>query len=114
VRPLVAEAHALRPVGLVLADAEFDSEQNHRFVRDQLGAMSIIPAKRGKPSWHVTGTRAQMRRRFPHMLYRRRAIIECVFSRIKRKLSSRASGRTLETQRVQAFVLGLAFNLYQL
>jgi len=114
VRPLVAEAHALRPVGLVLADAEFDSEQNHRFVRDQLGARSIIPAKRGKPSWHVTGTRAQMRRRFPHTLYRRRAIIECVFSRIKRKLSSRASGRTLETQRLQAYLLGLAFNLYQL
>jgi len=35
-------------IGLVLADAEFDSERNHTYIRQQLGAQSVIPAKRGK------------------------------------------------------------------
>src|SRR4029077_4786858 len=35
-------------IGLVLADAEFDSERNHTYIRQQLGAHSVIPAKRRK------------------------------------------------------------------
>src|SRR5580658_3774636 len=30
-------------IGLVLADAEFDSERNHTYIRKQLGAQSVIP-----------------------------------------------------------------------
>jgi IS5 family transposase len=113
-RPLVDSAHAVTPLGLVLADAEFDSEQNHRHVRERLGAMSVIPAKRGKPTWRVQGHRAEMRVAFPHQLYRRRALVESVFSAVKRKLWARAPGRSLQTQRVQALLLGLAYNLYRL
>ena len=113
-RPLVDSAHALTPLGLVLADAEFDSEQNHRHVRERLGAVSVIPAKRGKATWRVQGHRAEMRVAFPRQLYRRRALVESVFSAVKRKLSARAPGRSLQTQRVQALLLGLAYNLYRL
>ena len=52
-------------IGLVLADAEFDSERNHTYIRQQLGAQSVIPAKRGKKTWRVHGVRAEMRRAFP-------------------------------------------------
>jgi IS5 family transposase len=113
-RPLVDSAHAVTPLGLVLADAEFDSEQNHRHVRERLGAVSVIPAKRGKATWRVQGHRAEMRVAFPRQLYRRRALVESVFSAVKRKLSARAPGRSLQTQRVQALLLGLAYNLYRL
>jgi IS5 family transposase len=113
-RPLVDAAHAVTPLGVVLADAEFDSEHNHRHVREQLAAASVIPAKRGKATWQVRGYRAEMRTAFPRRLYRRRALVESVFSAIKRKLSSRAPGRSLETQRMQALLLGLAYNLYRL
>ena len=89
-RPLVSAAHERTPIGLVLADAEFDSERNHRHVRDMLGAESIIPAKRGKADWKIKGTRAQMRRRFPHKRYSQRAQVESVFSAVKRKLSVKA------------------------
>lgn len=41
---LVTEAHRHTPVGCVLADAEFDSEHNHSFCRQQLMADSVIPA----------------------------------------------------------------------
>jgi hypothetical protein len=38
------------------------------------------------------GVRADMRRAFPHRLYRRRALIKSVFSSVKRKCSARAPG----------------------
>ncbi|TAM83494.1 MAG: transposase [Acidobacteria bacterium] len=101
-------------IGLVLADAEFDSERNHAYIRQRLGAHSVIPAKRGKKTWRVRGVRAEMRRAFPTKLYRRRALIETLFSSVKRKLSARAPGRSLRTQTLQALLLGLSFNLYRL
>jgi len=113
-RPLVDATHLVTPIGMVLADAEFDSEQNHRHVRERLAATSVIPAKRGKATWQVQGYRARMRVAFPNRLYRQRALVESVFSAVKRKLSARAPGRSLEMQRMQALLLGLAYNLYRL
>jgi len=104
-------------IGLVLADAEFDSERNHTYPStdgQRLGAYSVIPAKRGKKTWRVRGVRAELRRAFPRPLYRRRALIETVFSSVKRKLSARAPGRSLRMQTRQALLLGLSFNLYRL
>jgi hypothetical protein len=100
------------PIGVVLADAEFDSEANHQHIRQCLGAKSIIPARRrGVPNGAI---RNQRFRAFPKKPYRQRAKIESVFSAVKRKLSSRAPGRSLTTQIRQALLLGLAYNLYRL
>ena len=111
---LVEAANQVAPIGLLLADAEFDSERNHTYIRQQLGARSIIPAKRGKKTWRIQGVRAEMRRAFPRRQYARRALVETVFSTVKRKLSARAPGRTLFMQLRQALLLGLAYNLYRL
>jgi len=62
----------------------------------------------------IHGVRAQMRHHFPRRLYCRRALVETVFSTAKRKLSARAPGRCLLTQRRQALLLGLTYNLYRL
>ena len=113
-RPLLDEVVQASSIDAVLADAEFDSERNHRHIREQLGAQSIIPAKRGKPSWKLHGVRAQMRAAFPAERYRQRVHAETVFSAIKRKLSAKAPGRSLATQRKQALLLGLAYNIYRL
>ncbi len=113
-RPLVGAANQVARIGLVLADAEFDSERNHTYVRQTLRARSIIPAKRGKKSWRIHGVRAEMRRAFPRRQYARRSLVETVFSAVKRKLSARAPGRSLFMQLRQAFLLGLAYNLYRL
>jgi hypothetical protein len=106
--PVVLPAHAVTPLGLVLADAEFDGERIHRHVREQLGAMSVILAERGKETWRVRDRRAETRAAFPRHLYRRRTRVERVFLAIKRKLSARVPGQSLEAQRVQALLLGLA------
>src|SRR5262249_380155 len=86
------------------ADAEFDSEPKHPFFRQQLPALSLIPAKRGKRT--LPGIRAQMRADFPRKQYCRRSLIETVFSAAKRKLSCRAPGRCLLTQPRQALLFG--------
>ena len=114
--PLLLEqiGQAKSLIGTVVADAEFDSERNHHYIREQIGAESIIPPKRSKPGWKLTGVRAQMRAAFPAERYRQRVHAETVFSAIKRKLSARAPGRSLITQRKQALLLGLAYNIYKL
>jgi hypothetical protein len=101
------------PIGVVLADAEFDSEANHGHIRTILGAHSVIPTnpRRGIPEGAI---RYQMHRAFPRKLYGPRAKIETVFSVIKRKLSAKAPGRSLPLQVRQALLLGLTFNLYRL
>ena len=113
--PAVVEAASEQThIGLVLADAEFDSERNHTYTRQQLGTQSVIPAKRGKKTWRIHGVRAEMRRAFPRRLYRRRTLIESLFSSVKRKLLARAPGRSLRMQMRQALLLGLSFDLYRL
>ena len=109
---LVDAASRVAPIGLVLADAEFDTEKNHRHIREVVGARSIIPATRGCSS--RVGIRGQMRRRFPRRTYSQRAKVETIFSILKRKLSARAPGRLLSTQIRQALLLGLSFNFYRL
>jgi IS5 family transposase len=113
-RPLLDQVAAEKPIATVVADAEFDSERNHRHIRERIGAESIIPAKRGKASWKLRGVRAEMRAAFPAERYRQRVHAETVFSAIKRKLSAKAPGRSLRTQRKQALLLGLAYNIYKL
>src|SRR5580704_5693039 len=112
--PALLDAAGQRvPVREVLADAEFDSEANHEYIRQRWRARSIIPAKprRGIPRG---GIRYQMYRAFPQKEYGQRAKIETIFSVIKRKLSTRAPGRSLPVQIRQALLLGLTYNLYRL
>ncbi len=111
---LVEKTRRAGPIGLVLADAEFDSRHNHDYIRGSIGAMSVIPATRNKVKGKAHGVRAEMQKNFPAQLYARRALIETVFSMVKRKLSARAPGRSLTTQRLQAMLLGVAFNVYRL
>ena len=113
-RPVVDMARQTGEIGLVVADAEFDSERNHRHIRDQVGADSSIPATRGKSTWQLHGIRAQMRANLPTARYRPRSLVESVFSAAKRKLSSRAPGRLPITQHLQTLLLGLAYDLYRL
>ncbi len=113
-RPLVAMGQYVGEIETVVADGEFDSERNHRFIREVVGAASVIPARRGKAGWKKQGIRAEMATQFPAEQYGQRSLVESVFSAVKRKLSARAPGRSLETQRLQALVLGIAYDVYRL
>jgi hypothetical protein len=89
-RPLVwTPPTELLPLGVVVADAAFDSQHKYRHVvRERPAAASVIPVKRGsKATWQVQDQRAEMRAAFPRQMYRRRALVERVFSAAKRKLA---------------------------
>ena len=76
------------------------------FARTALEVMrEVLPAYGNKYSKH-TFKQPQ--------LYCQRAQVESFISVVKRKLSAKALGRTTETQRTQAMLLGLAHNIYLL
>jgi hypothetical protein len=76
--------------------------------------LTVFLAKRGRKTWRVRGVRAEIRRAFPQRVYRRRALVETLFSSVKRELSARVPGQTIRTQMREALPLALSFNLYRL
>ena len=112
--PRVDAAHQRRPIAMVLADAEFDSERHHQHIRRVLRAHRVSPAQRGGADWRLQGVRAQMRQECPEHLYHGRALIESIISAVQRQLSARAPGRSLQQPCLQAWLLGIAYNIYRL
>jgi|SRR5208283_2355721 len=88
--PLLREAHRRAPVRTAVADSGYDSEDNHRLARRDLGVRSIIPARIGRPSPKPPAGywRRHMRRRFARKadrrLYGQRAQVETINSMLKR------------------------------
>jgi hypothetical protein len=96
----VALGRRRMPLATVLSGAGYDSEDNHRLSRQELGIRSVIPATCGRPGAKgPTGRyRRLMRRRFKdgriqqHFGQRRQA--ETVTSMVKRDLGSAGGART--------------------
>jgi hypothetical protein len=70
--PLVASGARVARLGVEMSDAGFDWEEKHRFVREVIGALGVIPAKRGRPMREPRGYRGLMAISFPRGLYRLR------------------------------------------
>jgi len=112
---LVAQAHQQTKIRLVLADAEFDSERNHTFIREQIRAEKHHPCQTRQEDLAYSRSARRNARELPaQAIPRRRSLVETVSSVVKRKLSCRAPGRTIHTQCRQALLLGLTYNLYRL
>ncbi len=111
-------AEALRWVRLtqLTADAGYDSEDSHRFARDQHGVRTIIPAKHGRPTVKPpTGRyRRLMKSRFDRIAYRRRSQVETVISMIKRRRGAHVHARTYHNQCRELRLIVLTHNLLNL
>jgi len=98
--PLMLDASRRMSLEFALADAGYDSEDNHRLARDELGIRSLIPATCGRPGKNgPTGHyRRHMQRRFKRgpdkRYYGQRWQVETVNSMIKRNLGSACRART--------------------
>jgi len=112
-KPLARRASALVPVAQLLADAGYDSEENHRLCREELGiAESIIAVNlRGRRRPPQDGYRAQMHQAFPKEIYRQRAQAESINSRIKRLLGASLRSRTATRQNQEAILRVITFDL---
>ena len=98
---------------VVLADAGYDSERNHRYSRERMGSAAVIKLNRRKARhrWPPTPYRREMRRAFPQELYRRRGHVESVFSALKRRLGSALRATGERAQKRECLWRVLAFDL---
>ena len=92
---------ALVLLDTALADAGYDTENNHRLCREELGlrrsVIALNPRNTGR-RWPKTPYRRAMRRRFPHALYHQRWHVESGSSRHKRRLGSALTARSTAAQ----------------
>jgi transposase len=121
--PLASAAAARMPFKQLLADAGYDSEANHRHCREALGVDSLIPAKKRRSARVVATTplRQEMVRRLgkpgvaaDRVAYRQRWKVETVMSVVKRRHGEALTARLDPTQRLQALLRGLTYNLQRL
>ena len=97
--PLLRQASSSRlPLGLVVADAGYDSESNHRAARQDLKIRSLIPATCGRPGkvkgYYRRLMRRQWKRGVDRRRYRQRSQAETTNSMMKRNLGSACRSRT--------------------
>jgi transposase len=87
-RPVVMKAHAIKPIKLGLGDKGYDAEKNHVLLREELHAMSIIPARNEDvPVCRTKGRyRKEMKRGYSKKKYHQRSKVETIFSVIKRTM----------------------------
>ena len=98
----------------LLGDAAFDSEENHRFCREDLGVRStVIPLNRRNRGrkWPQTRYRRQMKRRFFKWVYGQRWQAESAFSRHKRRLGSALSSRSEPARERECYLRVLTHNV---
>ena len=113
-RPILKKTYERRKVGDVTADKGFDSEENHRFAHEEVGANSIIPLR-----WDVSISktkgkyRKRLRRHFPQKKYNRRPLVETVNSVEKRKFGDDLRSRLLKTQRREMKVVDVVYNIHR-
>jgi hypothetical protein len=121
--PLASASRAVPPFETLVADAGHDSESNHRFCREDLGADGLVPAKERR-SARVVAT-APYRREVVGRLgepgdgearraYRQRRKAETVMSVVKRRWGEALSARLDETQAARARLRGVVYNLNRL
>lgn len=104
-------------VRVVVADAGYDSEQNHRIARLDLGVRSVIPPGIGRPSAKPpTGRwRRHMAKRFAKKAdqthYAQRSQAETVNSMIKRNQGSALRSRTPARRKKEMLLRALTHNI---
>ncbi len=121
-RPAMSQASLVVTWDRLLADAAFDSEENHRLCREDLDVRAtVIPLNRRNRGrkWPQARYRRQMRRRFRKKprgsrykrVYGQRWQVESAFSRHKRLLDSALRGRSDGSRQRECFLRVLTHNL---
>lgn len=114
---LLFEAWRRAGVAVVVADAGYDSEANHRIARQDLGVRSIIAIGTGRPTSKAPAGRwrRHMAKRFKRKAdqkhYRQRSQSETAHSMIKRNLGSALRSRTPERQKKEMMLRVLVQNI---
>ncbi|MEM9348397.1 MAG: transposase [Planctomycetota bacterium] len=100
-------------VGKVYADAGYDGEWVHQWLREDLGAMSLIPAKIGRPTSKPPSGRYRrwMSEHLGETDYGQRWQVETVFSMIKRNLGDAVNATGYWSQSRSLHLLAVTHNI---
>ena len=115
--PLLFDSWRRADVKTVVADAGYDSEDNHRLARLDMGVRSVVPPKIGRPSKSAPAGyyRRMMKRRFKSKAdaktYGQRAQSETTNSMIKRNLGENLRSIRPERREQEMMLRGLVHNL---
>jgi Transposase DDE domain len=121
-RPVMAQASLVVTYDRVLGDCAFDSEESHRYCREDLGTRSTVtPLNRRNQGrkWPKTPYRRQMVKRFRkkpkgsrhRRVYGQRWQAESAFSRHKRLLGSALRGKSDGSRERECYLRVLTHNL---
>lgn len=99
-KKLVKEMISINVPKILLADAGYDSEESHRFAREEHGMRTLIPPLIGRRTDKLPGGKYRkiMARHFNKKLYGQRWQSETVMSMIKRNLGEELSGKSYWSQ----------------
>ena len=86
--PVTGKADSFKSIGIGIADKAFDDESNHAFLREELHALSVIPARNEDvPIWRTKGKyRKDMKRGYSKKMYHQRSKVETIFYVIKKTM----------------------------
>ena len=115
-RPIITRTSNILPLSVVTADKGYDSEDHHLLVREDLHALSIIPARyEHVPIWRTRGKyRKQMKRGYSRLLYNQRNKDETIISVIKRLFGEHVTSRLVRTQNRELSFRCIAYNTHRL
>jgi len=114
---LLYHAWKRAPVKVVVADAGYDSEANHRIAREDMGVRSIMPAGIGRPTRKLPSGRwrrhmaKRSKRKADQNQYGQRAQSETVHSMIKRNQGSALRSRTPARREKEMMLRVLTHNI---
>lgn len=97
---LLKKCHKARKSECYVMDRGYDSEKMHRYIRENLKSISIIPPRSWKGTEHVWGKyRKEMTDNFDSIRYRRRFLVETKFSILKRRFGADLKSRIFQIQK---------------
>jgi hypothetical protein len=113
-KPLIKFGSRFVKIKTVTADKGYDSEENHRFAREEIGAESIIPARNDNSVWRMRGHyRKKMRRDFPLKKYHQRSKVETINAVEKRKFGQDPRSTKFEMRQKELKLIDIVYNVYR-
>ncbi|MHB8602582.1 MAG: transposase [Nitrosotalea sp.] len=114
--PLLEDSIRLAPIGTVVADRGYDSEQNH-IASEKMGIADTIirPKYENLQAYKTKGYhRKMMKHHFDWDTYHQRSKVETIFSVIKRMLGEHIMSRYILTQNRETMYRIIAYNCYRI
>ena len=113
IESVIEDAWMKRAIGTVYADAGYDGEWVHAWLREDLGVGSLIPAKIGRPTNKTPSGRWRrwMAEHLHETDYGQRWQVETVFSMIKRNLGDTVNATNYWSQSRAMRLLAVTHNI---